>query len=236
MSGSSVVYMEIGFNILYLICIYVVISVMLYRLGRSSNIERGIANTFLWAYILLAVGDTGHVGFRVIAFLSGGVESNSLLVGIGALATSVTVTGYYLLMLEMWHRRFTKKRGGWYWFLFSMGVVRLITMTLPGNQWGNVYPPQTFSIIRNIFLVVLGVGVAVNLLIYGKRENVTCFRPMSYAIFVSFAFYIPVILFIRDVPMLGMLMIPKTVAYLVIAFLGLKHLFPTNRVPAANAA
>jgi hypothetical protein len=37
-------------------------------------------------------------------------------------------------------------------------------------------------------------------------------------IFLSFAFYIPVILFVQRIPKLGMLMIPKTCAYLAMAW------------------
>ena len=42
---------------------------------------------------------------------------------------------------------------------------------------------------------------------------------------VSFAFYIPVILFARQIPLIGMLMIPKTVAYLAIAWIAYRGLW-----------
>ena len=47
-------------------------------------------------------------------------------------------------------------------------------------------------------------------------------------ILVSFGFYIPVILFIQQAPMLGMLMIPKTMAYVAIAWLAFTNLFPRS--------
>ena len=45
------------------------------------------------------------------------------------------------------------------------------------------------------------------------------FQWIGLSIFLSYLFYIPVILFVREIPMLGMLMIPKTLAYIVIAII-----------------
>ena len=44
-------------------------------------------------------------------------------------------------------------------------------------------------------------------------------------ILVSFACYIPVILFVQQAPAIGMLMIPKTMAYVAIGFLAYFDLF-----------
>ena len=44
-------------------------------------------------------------------------------------------------------------------------------------------------------------------------------------ILVSFAFYVPVILLVEAHPAVGMLMIPKTMAYVVIAWLGYREVF-----------
>jgi hypothetical protein len=46
----------------------------------------------IWAFALLALGDTGHVGFRVVAYALGGLEAHAGLVGLGALSTAYTVT------------------------------------------------------------------------------------------------------------------------------------------------
>ena len=39
------------------------------------------------------------------------------------------------------------------------------------------------------------------------------FRFMALTIILSFAFYIPVVLFADSIPLIGILMIPKTLAY-----------------------
>ena len=103
-------------------------------------------------------------------------------------------------------------------------------MALPGNEWGNVVPPQTFSYIRNSFLTILGLGVAVAFLRDGIAHNERTFVALAGSVFASYLFYIPVILFIRSVPALGMLMIPKTLAYLVIAAIGLRSFFAKRPV------
>ena len=48
-------------------------------------------------------------------------------------------------------------------------------------------------------------------------------------ILVSYAFYAPVILFVQQVPLIGMLMIPKTLAYVAIAFLAYARYFKSGR-------
>ena len=46
---------------------------------------------------------------------------------------------------------------------------------------------------------------------------------MSILIFFSFLFYAPVVIWSKTIPAIGALMIPKTVAYLLIVILGYKH-------------
>jgi hypothetical protein len=53
-------------------------------------------------------------------------------------------------------------------------------------------------------------------------------RPFTWSgimILLSYAFYIPVILFVQQMPIIGMLMIPKTMAYLGIALIAYYTLF-----------
>ncbi len=41
------------------------------------------------------------------------------------------------------------------------GVVRLVLMALPQNEWGSVVPLQPFSLYRNLPLMVQGLGVMI---------------------------------------------------------------------------
>ncbi len=47
---------------------------------------------------------------------------------------------------------------------------------------------------------------------------------MPIAIILSFGFYIPVVLWSNTLPIIGILMIPKTLAYVWIVFMGYKEM------------
>lgn len=237
MSEELRIYVEVGFNILYLIVVWAMNVVMSMRMDKVPQKDRGIANLFRWAFVLLAIGDTGHVGFRVAAYALGGLEQNSTLVGIGALATAVTVTFFYVMMLYIWKERYHGKFGLLEYTLLASVPVRLLVMAFPQNDWGNSVPPAFWSLARNLFLVILGVGVLYLYLRDSIKTKDRLFRWIGYCIFFSYLFYTPVILFARDIPVIGMLMIPKTVMYVAIQFLAYYGLWPRNgTVPVPASA
>jgi hypothetical protein len=229
MSAELRMYIEIGFNILYLIVVWTMTVIMSMRMSQVSSENYKTANLFRWAFFLLALGDTGHVGFRVAAYALGGLEQNSLLVGIGALATAITVTFFYVVMLYIWKVRFNGKFGLLEYILLASVPVRLIVMAFPQNDWGNVEPPVFWGPFRNLFLVILGVGVLYLFLRDSVKTRDRLFRWMAYCVFFSYLFYTPVILFARDIPIIGMLMIPKTVMYVAIQFLAFYGLWSQKK-------
>ena len=62
----------------------------------------------------------------------------------------------------------------------------------------------------------------INFLIIIQENNDRSFRWMWLTIVLSFAFYIPVVLLADVIPMIGMLMIPKTCAYVWTVLIGYK--------------
>ncbi|MBP6178468.1 MAG: hypothetical protein KA480_09095 [Anaerolineales bacterium] len=228
MSEELRMYVEVGFNIIYLIVVWTMTGIMSLRMGKVSEKNRKSANLFRWAFLLLALGDTGHVGFRVAAYALGGLEQNNLLVGLGALATAVTVTFFYVVMLFIWRDRFNGKFGMLEYALLASVPIRLLVMTFPQNDWGNSVPPEFWGIFRNAFLVFLGVGVLYLYLRDSIKHKDRLFRWIGYCIFFSYLFYTPVILFARDIPAIGMLMIPKTIMYVAIQFLAYRGLWEQN--------
>ena len=98
-------------------------------------------------------------------------------------------------------------------------------MVFPQNQWNSPIPPQPWSIIRNLPLVVLGLGVAYLMLRDALNVEDNTFKWIGVMILISYAFYAPVILFVQGAPAVGMLMIPKTLAYVAIGFLAYFNLF-----------
>jgi hypothetical protein len=187
------------------------------------------------------LGDTGHVGFRVLAYAQGNLEATIQflglelgLVGLGALSTAVTVTFFYVLMLEVWRTRFGKKYGWFEYLLLAAAGARLLIMIPAANQWNNTVPPQPWSLYRNLPLMILGLGVAYLILRDARRAQDWAFTWIGIMILVSYALYIPVILFVQQVPLIGMLMIPKTMAYVAIGFIAYLNLYRT--VPAGQHA
>lgn len=233
MSDAMRMYVEVGFNVLYLIVVWAMNGIMAVQLKGVSQGDRKIANLFRWAFVLLALGDTGHVGFRVAAYAMGGLEQNNSLVGLGALATAITVTFFYVVMLYIWKERFRGSFGLLEYTLLATVPVRLIVMAFPQNDWGASVPPAFWGLFRNLFLVILGVGVLYLYLRDSVKTKDRLFRWMGYCVLFSYLFYTPVILFSREIPIIGMLMIPKTVMYVAIQFLAYFGLWPQRVVSPA---
>ena len=104
-------------------------------------------------------------------------------------------------------------------------MVRLVVMALPQNAWESVVPPQPWSTIRNVPLMALGLGTAYLILRDGLAAHDRTFTWIGAMILVSYACYAPVIFFVQQNPLIGMLMIPKTLAYVAIAFIAYNGLW-----------
>lgn len=236
-------WVEILFNVAYLIVVWGLVAAMFRGRAGVRPEMRPTAQLFMWAFGLLALGDTGHVGFRVWAYALDGLDTRIALfgtqvglVGLGALSTAVTVTFFYVLMLFIWQRRSGKPLGWFGALLLIAAVVRLIVMAFPQNEWSSSVPPQTWALYRNLPLVVQGLGVAYLILRDAISAKDRTFVLVGVMILVSYGFYIPVILLVRRVPVVGMLMIPKTMAYVAIAWLAFANLFPRLEASPAVAA
>lgn len=222
--------MEVVFNLTYLVIIYGLVASMSARLASTAD-PRGVLHRLRTGFLLLALGDTGHVGFRVVALLRDGLETRITiagvtipLVGAGAFATAVTVTLLYLLLLDVWRVQFGA-RTALYWGLMAMGVARLGLMLFPQNEWGAVVPPWGWSLVRNVPLLVLGLAVAALMIRDGRGAHDETFAQLGWLIVGSYAFYLPVILLVQRVPAIGVLMVPKTIMYLLMAWLVYVRLF-----------
>lgn len=226
MSETTRMWVEIVFNVSYLFVIWGLVGVLMRKRAEIAPRKLQQANLIILAFALLAFGDTGHVGLRVLAYALGGLESrlplsgvNLTFVGLGALMTAVTVTFFYVVFLFGWKERFSRKFGWFEYSLIVAAVLRLILMAMPENSWNSIVPPQPFSTIRNLPLIYLGLGAAYLILREAREFGDKPFTLIGVMILVSFACYLPVILFVQQIPMIGMLMIPKTMAYVAIGFI-----------------
>ena len=91
---------------------------------------------------------------------------------------------------------------------------------MPQNQWLSAASPLSWGIYRNIPFALMGLLIIVLFYQSAKQHGDSAFRWMWLTIVLSFGFYIPVVLWADTIPMIGMLMIPKTCAYVWTVLIG----------------
>lgn len=171
--------------------------------------------------ILLGAGDAFHLIPRVVSHLSPlGFKGHYFALSWGQFVTSITMTIFYVLYYYFYRRQSgdndNKKRIA----VYSLALLRIILVLMPMNNWGQAEGNYLFGIYRNIPFAILGA-----LLIYWsyKEKSKEGLANMWLLILLSFLFYIPVVLWSDSYPLVGALMMPKTVAYLMIVVLGYKY-------------
>ena len=212
-------YGESTFDILYLLIVIVSGVLILRRAKNKTEKQMGLAA------LILGCGDAFHLVPRVLNYFM--TADFTAALGIGKLVTSITMTVFYVLLYYVWLGYYQENEnrsltiGVW-----ALALVRIVLCLFPQNGWLENSSDMTWGIIRNVPFVILG-AVICWLYWNNKRKNRT-FRLVWLYILLSFLFYIPVAVAAGIVPMLGMLMLPKTICYvlLIIAFLqatGKKH-------------
>jgi len=241
MNATLTAWFEIIFDVAYLIAVWYLVFLMTRGMPAVDPKDRHVAGLIRIAFILLAAGDTGHVGFRVLANLLSGSNAQAVilgtpmsLIGLGMLTTAFTVTLFYMLFVYVWKARFHQAANWFTNLLLSAGVGRMIIMALPGNEWGSLVPPQPISLYRNLPLMLQGIGLIILILYSASRSRDKTFQWIGWMMALSYAFYIPVILFVQQIPLIGMLMIPKTCAYLAIAWIAYRGLWGHTHIELEN--
>lgn len=206
---------EIVFDIVYLVF---AITAGIWMLLSAKE-----GNTALLLYGILALvlggGDAFHLVPRIYGHLHG-MDSCTKALGIGKLVTSITMTIFYLLLYLVWvityHQALAAPVS---LLLILLAALRILLCLFPQNRWTSKNPPQNWAIYRN--LPFLAMGVIIILLFFNTSLQFTDgFRFMDIAIFLSFLFYLPVVVFAQRYPKTGALMMPKTAAYVWIIFMG----------------
>ena len=103
--------------------------------------------------------------------------------------------------------------------MWGLAALRIGLCLLPQNQWLVYRQPLAFGILRNIPFAIIGVLIIVLFARETRRTENRVFRFMPLAVALSFGFYLPVVLFSGVAPAVGMLMIPKTMAYVWIVWM-----------------
>ena len=212
-------YGESTFDILYLLFAIISGIVILVKAKDRAGRLMGVAT------LALGCGDAFHLVPRVLNYF---IESDfTAALGIGKLVTSLTMTIFYVLLyyilLECCKEASGKGMVAAVWLLTA---ARFALCAFPQNDWINNGSDMTWGIIRNIPFVALGALIC--FLYFKKRKAVRHFRFVWIYILLSFAFYIPVAVGAGAVPILGMLMLPKTVCYIILIATFLRFVLKSN--------
>ncbi len=79
-------------------------------------------------------------------------------------------------MVALWQARFNRPFNFIAGLLVATGVLRLMFMALPGNDWSSLVPPQPMGLYRNLFLMVQGAGVILLILIAARQVHDRLFQ------------------------------------------------------------
>lgn len=178
--------------------------------SASDNSVRALAGVMA---LVLAGGDAFHLVPRIKVIRTGKEEQLRGILGRGKQITSITMTVFYLLLWQIGVLIFSPKDVNfWSYLVYILATVRILLCLLPQNKWTEQYPPVIWGIWRNIPFFLMGAVVAG--LFFLQKSVEPGLGMMWLAIALSFAFYFPVVLWANKNPKIGMLMLPKTCAYL----------------------
>ncbi len=197
--------------------------------GRGERLtvsfENKLIKLFGFMGFVLGFGDLFHLVPRVYAHFTTGMEANAAILGIGKLITSISMTLFYVILIRIWEMRFEIKETAKVRIVAGALVVsRIVLVLMPQNKWTLYDAPLNWGIYRNIPFVILGVLIVYLILKEANRHNDVTFKKIGIAIIISFACYLPVVLFASTYGFVGALMIPKTLAYLWIVYIGYKRI------------
>ena len=207
-------YGESAFDILYLLfAVTAGICILCRRRDRIGTLMGSAA-------LILGCGDAFHLVPRVLDYF---IDADlTAWLGIGKLVTSVTMTVFYVLMYLLWINAYGRKKNkGLGAAVYALASVRVILCLLPQNKWLENDSPVVWGIIRNVPFVALGVIIVC--LFFRTRKEIGTLRPVWLLVSLSFLFYILVAVAAPLLPILGMLMLPKTVCYMILIGVFLKY-------------
>lgn len=207
---------ETLFDAAYLITVITIGIIMIAKSGKNSQYR-----LFGIMAIVLGSGDAFHLIPRAYALCTTGLENFTAALGTGKFITSITMTVFYVILYYVWRIRYkVKGQNGVTAAVYILSALRIILCLFPQNEWLSAEAPISWGIYRNIPFALLGLLIIVLFYKSAKENNDTSFKWMWLTIVLSFGFYIPVVLWADAIPMIGMLMIPKTCAYVWTVLIG----------------
>ncbi|MEG2604099.1 MAG: hypothetical protein RSB91_04145, partial [Clostridia bacterium] len=204
------------FDVLYLSTVITLGILMIRKGGQNKQYL-----LFGLMAVILGAGDSFHLVPRAYALCTTGLENFTAALGIGKFVTSITMTVFYVLLYYVWRMRYQVRGSqGLTIAVYALAIVRIALCLFPQNAWTSAEAPLSWGIYRNIPFAALGILIIVLFYQSAKQADDHAFRFMWLTIVLSFAFYIPVVLFADTIPVVGVLMIPKTCAYVWAVLIG----------------
>lgn len=195
---------EIGFDVLYLLTV-------LFLGGYYLFLQKNyLAGAMAWT---LLFGDSFHLIPRIRSAAGGDRSFSEKALGWGKMLTSIGMTVFYLLLWQLGASLVPAFAGtGWTAIVYALALLRIVLCLMPQNKWGDAHPPARWNLLRNIPFVLLGGVVAVFFFLH-RGMMPGALSLMWLGVVISFGCYLPVVFGAKKYSMLGMLMLPKSCAY-----------------------
>ena len=189
-------------------------------LAHRSGATAGFASSCAAMTLLLGGGDAFHLVPRILINVQGDAKSayderrRSYWLGLGNLVSSITMTFFYVLLPSALHLMPGNEGAGTPGaqlvrvLLIGLAIVRVALCLFPQNHWFDGTGSQQWGVYRNLPFVAMGAITILYLLIWYQA------RLLAALVAASFACYMGVVLYAKKNPMMGMLMIPKTICYI----------------------
>jgi hypothetical protein len=209
--------MESIFSIAYLITV-ITLGCLIIHQNKGNKQYR----LFGIMTLILGCGDAFHLVPRIIALCTTGLENYTVALGFGKLVASITMTIFYVILFHVWKMRYNDGKKVLTVSVYALAIIRIALCLFPQNSWLSANAPIEWGIYRNIPFVILGLIIIIIWFQMTRKAKDHVFRFLWLAVLLSFAFYIPVVLWADINPIIGMLMLPKTCAYVWIVWMGFR--------------
>ena len=146
-----------------------------------------------------------HLVPRIKRALYGTNDKIKRQLGIGLQVSSITMTVFYIILLFIWKLTFpTLQAPLWVEaMIWISAIIRIVVCFLPQNNWTSEEGNRKLSVIRNAVFAVTGIGVILLYAISGNMYDLHMNRMVA-AIIISFGCYIPVTLWSKTKPKIGL--------------------------------
>ncbi|MBQ9609438.1 MAG: hypothetical protein IJV15_08360 [Lachnospiraceae bacterium] len=211
------------FCIFYLIFVFTAVFVFRSKgINASSDTDKYRYVQGMMMAIILGCGDAFHLIPRIIVNFKGKLKHQEIFLGTGNLISSISMTIYYIFMMVMCDTIVTGNSGYEINYIIEkaiiiLALIRILLCFFPQNKWFNKEGNKKWAIIRNVPFSIIGI-LMIALLIRASQITTiylsVFYIQLAISVLFSFLFYLPVAIWGREKPKLGMLMIPKTLCYI----------------------